>query len=278
MIDKLIIDDNKIELTDKDKLPYTYSFSTAKTHIVKYAISDTDEISAGAFANCAYMTKVKFPKEIKMIKRKAFENCVRLNNVVIPETIEYIGADVWTGCSGMTEMHFEASEPPTNYAEMPKQCKVFIPNDSKYVLAQRPLNPDTVQYYSKTEYNMYKEVPARLLNDTDDYYYDNWTNIAPNDQTIEEKNKIQITGLDFIDTNIVTSVGERLTLKYNIIPENATNRKIYFFDDKNGEGAIQILDTSVEGEIIIDALRQGTVNFTIYAESGVSSKCSVRAR
>lgn len=278
MIDKLIIDDNKIELTQKDTMPYTYAFSTAKTHTVKYAISDTDEISAGAFANCSYMTKVKFPPEIKMIKRRAFENCVRLNNVTIPETIEYIGADVWTGCSGMTEMHFESDVPPTNYAEMPSQCKVYIPNESKYVEATRPLSPDTVQYYSKTNYGMYQEVPARLLNETDIYYYDNWTSIAPNSQTIEEKNRIPITGLDFVDTNITTTVGDRLTLKYVITPENATNRKVYFFDDKDGTGAIQMIDTEVEGEIIIDALRAGTVNFTIYSESGASSKCSVRAR
>lgn len=282
MIDKLIIDGNNIELTEKDKMPYTYAFSTAKVHTVKYALSDTDEISAGAFANCSYMTKVKFPPEIKMIKRRAFENCVRLNNVVIPKTIEYIGANVWNGCTSMTEMTFEATTPPSNSSAIPAGCKVYIPNDSKYVEVTGKLDPDTTQYYSKTEYNMFNAVPANMLEDGKTYYKDNWTTIAPNDVTIEEKNRIPIEDIEVESTNITVNVktenGENviLPIEYKIMPENATNRKLYFISS-NPNGFVKILDDTKEGELLLECT-YNQVSFTdinIYAESGVNVKLTI---
>lgn len=282
MIDKLIIDGANIELNENDKIPYTYNFSTAKTHTVKYALSDTNEISAGAFANCTYMTKVSFPPEIKMIKRRAFENCSRLNNVVIPKTIEYIGTNVWNGCTSLKEIRFEATTPPDNYAEIPKGCKVFIPNDSKYELVEGELDPDNNIYYSKTEYNLYNEVPNRLLESGKEYYVDKWVNVAPNDVTIEEKNRIPITDIELETSNIVTNVaGETdkiLTINYKIKPENATNRKLYFFESNPQYSTIKILDTEKEGEILITCKANSASNntFTIYAESGVNNKFTVQ--
>ena len=288
MIDKLIIDDEKIQLTDTDKIPYTHTFSTAKTHIVKYGLSETDEISANAFANCTNMVSIKFPKEITSIKRNAFENFVRLNNVHIPSTIKYIGANAWKGCTGMTTMTFEDSTPPTSYAEIPSKCKVYIPNDSKYEpIAYTDIQPDLEQYYERTEYNMYKEVASRLMHDGGEYYRDKWTGVAPNSQTIEEKNKVEISGLDFVDKNgtLIPSdtqtnvkLGEQFTIYYKILPEDATNRKIYVFNgtDENGkltkkeDSTVTILeDDKVEGEIICYASRTGAkTNIRIYSESG----------
>lgn len=286
MIDKLIIDNNNIELSEKDKFPYNYQFSTAKTHNVKYALSETNEISAGAFSNCAYMTNVKFPPEITMIKRRAFENCSRLNNITIPKTIQYIGANVWDGCTGMKEIHFEhtgepGSEIPSNFSEMPANCVVYIPNDSKYIKVEKDeygknmnMNPDSVDYYTKTKYNMYEYVSPRLLNDNDEYYYDAWTSIAPNNQTVEEKNKIPINSVDFETTSSVTGIGE-LLLKYSITPSNATNRQLYFFSSLESE-AIKIKDDTVEGELLLECNSPASTTITVYAESGASAFCNIR--
>lgn len=283
MIDKLIIDGVNIELTEKDKMPYNYNFSTAKTHTVKYALSDTNEISAGAFANCTYMTKVKFPPEIKMIKRRAFENCSSLNNVIIPATIEYIGANVWDGCKSMTEISFESTTPPSNFAKLPAGCKAFIPNDSKYSLVEGDFDLDNEIYYERTFYNMYNEVPKTLIDINDPekkYYRDNWTVIADNSITIEEKNRIPVDDIQFDQNTFTTNVaGDKntiLTVKYKIMPENATNRQLYF-TAVNNNSAIQIIDTEKEGEILIEcqANKTASADFRVYAESGINTKFTV---
>lgn len=274
MIDKLIVDDARITLTDADKLPYTYVFSTAKTHTVRYALSETNEIAASAFANCSNMVSVKFPPEIEMIKRRAFENCSRLNNVVIPETIKYIGANCWDGCSSLTEMRFEADTPPTNYAEIPGNCKVYIPDDSKYAYAGKSdtLTPNTTNYYKKEWYNAYTYVPARNMNNATDYYYDRWTSIAPNEQTIEEKNKIVIDKIVF-ETNTLNNfeVGKTTTLSFKIEPADATNTKLYL-DERDGSGynpnVVEVLDIGSDN-IYIKAKAQGTCTIKLYSESGV---------
>ena len=177
MIDKLIVDNENIELTEKDTLPYNYNFTTAQTHTVKYALSgdNIDRIEAEAFKGCSYMTKVKFPKEIKKIMRRAFEDCVRLDNVVIPSTIEYVGANVFNGCTGMKALHFEGTVPPATWdSEIPAQCTVFVPNDNKYELATKPLTPDTTIYYTKSEFNQFSYAPGRTLVDDEahEYYVD----------------------------------------------------------------------------------------------------------
>ena len=299
MIDKLIIDGANIELTEKDKFPYTYNFSTAKTHTVKYALSDTDEISANAFTNCTYMTKVKFPPEISRIKRRAFENCSRLNNVTIPSTIHYIGANVWDGCTSLTNMKFEHQDPNdpdtgiTNYAEIPSNCTVIIPNGSKYSYVEgfKNLTPDTVDYYTKTKYNMFSYVPARNMEDNGtEYYKDNWTSIAPNDQTVEEENEIPIDDITFENSSIIMGRNVKQMVKVIITPENATNKRLHVFTSVNGlnernpdiaVAAVANAEDLASGKdkseelIIQTANRIGSIDFYVYAENGIYSILNV---
>jgi hypothetical protein len=289
MIDKLIIDGENIELSEKDTFPYQYKFSTAKTHTVKYALSDTNEIAAGAFKDCKNMTKVTFPPEITMIKREAFRNCSKLDNVIIPTTIEYIGPKVWDGCTSLNTLTFEATVPPTNYATLPDNCTVFIPNDSKYVEAEGTLDPDNVIYYSKTEYNMYEEVEARNIDNSKTYYYDNWTSIGDNDRTVELKNKKPIESIDFEQSTINTSIanGDSIVdLNYTITPSDATNTALYFFHSGSGNAEYYDEDPNTvykdflkdgKGTIQVRVTSAGNAeSFTIYAESGANAKCSVK--
>lgn len=298
MIDKLIIDGSQITLTEKDTLPYTYMFTQLGTHTVKYGLTDTDEVSASAFANCTNMTSVKFPKEITKIKRKAFQNCSKLNNVVIPATIKYIGANVWDGCTSLDNMTFEATTPPENYSEVPAKCKVYIPDDSKYLMATsyNDLDPDTTDYYTRSAYNQYSYVPARNIKDDGTYYYyDAWTSVAPNAQTIEQKNRIPISRLQFAQQSVNMSrydkeknpVATTIVL-YSILPADATNRKIYVYSDKDysdltpkqledREYVAMVFDDTVEGELIIAAgTKTGVVTLSIYSESGAYDKLTVR--
>ena len=280
MINKLIIDGVQTELGENDKIPYTYTFATAKTHNVKFALDGTNEISAEAFKNCANLTKINFPSQIKMIKRRAFENCTRLNNVVIPSTIEYIGANAFDGCTGLDEITFEAATPPQNFCEFPSHTNCFIPNDSKYLLAET-LDPDNVIYYSKTFYNQYNEVIGKNLDLSGNtpYYYDAWTSIAPNHQTIEEKNRRPVDNLEFTESSrrVTDPEVKQIVLSYTISPADATNQSIYFKVQEGREAMMSIVeDFSVPGEIIVNlADRNGNGDIIAYAESGVWSKVNI---
>ena len=276
MINKLIIDDKQIELTEKDKFPYTYSFSTAKAHKVRFAIDDTNEICAESFKNCTYLTKITFPSQISMIKRRAFENCSRLNNLIIPDTIKYIGANVFDGCSSLDNVTFEGNVPPENYAEFPNNCTCFIPNDSKYIKATY-LDKDNVQYYSKTWYNQYNPVNGKdlpnELSETDEYYYDNWVSIVPNDQSIELKNKKPIDNIEFEINQITGNIGDLLTITYTVSPTDTTNPAVYFQNTR--ETLMEIVDTTKPGEILVQLNNSGRGEILAYAESGAWAKVQI---
>jgi hypothetical protein len=278
MINKLIIDGAQVELGEEDKIPYTYTFSTAKTHTVKFALDGTNEISAEAFKNCANLTKINFPPQIKMIKRRAFENCTRLNNLVIPSTIEYIGANVFDGCTALEEIKFETPTPPDNFCEFPSNTTCFIPNDSKYKLAET-LDPDNVQYYSKTWYNQYNEVIGKNLDlsGNTEYYYDAWTSIAPNYQTVEEKNRRPVETIEFVsDFRITDPETKQIVISYTITPADATNQSIYFKSSIGGIVAKVVEDFSVPGEIIVDlGDTAGSEDIIAYAESGAWAKSKI---
>lgn len=282
MIDNIIIDDAKITLTSKDTYPYSYMFSSPKVHNVKYGLSTT-YVGASAFANCTNMISVKFPEEITDIKRRAFENCSRLNNVVIPENIKYIGANVWDGCTSLNNITFETSNPESisNNSTLPTNCKVYIPTDSKYAFASSKvseLNPNTVNYYTKSAWNEFTYIPARNFKDGVDYYYDRWTHIAPNEQTIEENNRKVIEKVIFAQNTLNVEVGSKTELKFTINPTDATNTKLYaIYDRENATNVAEVMEINSDNIYII-AKAIGSIRVSLYAESGAYDYCEINVR
>lgn len=278
MINKLIVDGMQIQLSEEDKIPYTYTFATSKTHNVKFALDETDEICAEAFKNCVNLSKINFPPQIKLIKRRAFENCSRLDNVVIPSTIEYIGANVFDGCSNLKEMKFEASTPPQNYCEIPAQTICYIPTDSKYSKAET-LDPDNEIYYKKSWYNQYTEVVgANLkLDGSEEYYKDNWVSVAPNHQTVEEKDRKPVDNIEFeiVSQRVTDTELSSLILTYTVSPEDTTNPKIYF--KSSNEFLLTVEEQyNKPNEVMINiSNRNGVGDIFAYAESGVWAKSSL---
>jgi hypothetical protein len=278
MINKLIVDGMQIQLSEDDKIPYTYTFATSKTHTVKFALDETNEICAEAFKNCSNLTKINFPSQIKLIKRRAFENCSRLNNVVIPETIEYIGANAFDGCTSLSEMQFLAATPPQNYCEFPSNTICYIPTDSKYSKAEN-LDPDNEIYYKKSWYNQYTEVVgANLkLDGSEEYYKDNWVSIAPNNQTVEEKDRKPVDSIEFeIQTTRVTDpTVQYVTFTYTLTPEDTTNTNIYF--QSSNEFVLNIVeDFSKPNQVTVEvAQRNGVADIYAYAESGAWGRTNV---
>ena len=274
----MIIDGVQVQLSEEDKIPYTYSFATSKTHSVKFALDQTDEICAEAFKNCSNLTKINFPPQIKLIKRRAFENCSKLDNVVIPSTIEYIGANAFDGCGGLNEIKFEAMTPPDNYCEFPSHTVCYIPTGSKYSKVET-LDPDNDIYYKKSWYNQYSEVAGANLkfDGSEEYYKDNWVSIAPNYQTLEEKDRKPVTNLEFeFSSERVTDPNlTQITLTYTVTPEDTTNPNIYF---KTGNEYLLTVveDFSQPNKVIINvANRNGVTDVFAYAESGVWAKTNI---
>lgn len=73
-------------------------------------------IGSSAFANCAGLTSVAFPREMSMIGSYAFERCTGLTSIVLPEKINSIGEYAFWGCTGLTSMEVHLS-PKTNVGD-----------------------------------------------------------------------------------------------------------------------------------------------------------------
>lgn len=274
MINKLIIDGENVELTDKSQVPFTYTFAQAQTHQVYLALDNTDEICAYAFMDCKDLTYISFPDEIKRIKRGAFKNCTSLERVPISSNIEYIGKEAFDGCKSLKEIDFESSEVPDIYCTLPNQTVIYVPDDSKYVpIAYADMNKDgNTEYFTKTEWNQYEKLlDVTFASETGGPYYQNkWDEIADNDHTVEYKNRYPVTSIEF-ERNVAINLGQTFELTYTIGPENCTNRAITW---KTSSNLFEVVELGKENIVGIKATNNpsavGAIGvISAYAESGV---------
>lgn len=280
MINKLIIDESNIELNDKSKVPYSYTFAQANTHVVRYGIDNTDEICAYAFEGCTELSYIAFPPEIKNIKRGAFKNCTSLERVPLSANIKYIGKEVFDGCTSLREIDFEHNDPPTAYCTFPSQTILYVPNGQKYVeVAYEQMNLDgTVQYFTKNAYsNKYERVyDVTFATEDGTYFRNKWDKLGDDAHVVEEKNRYPVTDIEFTPSANI-KVGETFNLSYTLSPENVTNTQLYWYSTFSGFTVDT--DTGVEGMVKVkattDSSRVGSTGKIIaYAESGVSFSSS----
>lgn len=277
MINKLIIDDSNIELTDKSQVPYSYTFAQANTHVVRYGIDNTDEICAYAFKDCTELSYIAFPPEIKNIKRGAFKGCTSLEKVPLSTSIQYIGKEVFDGCTSLKEVDFEHNEPPTTYCTFPSQTVLYVPNDQKYVeVPYEKMNLDgTVQYFTKNAYShKYERVYDVTFATADGTYFRNkWDALADDSHVVEQKNRYPVSNIEFTPSANI-SLGSTFQLSYTLEPENVTNTQLYWYS--SFAGFTIDTDTGVPGMVKVKtdnattAQVGSTGKITAYAESGVS--------
>lgn len=292
MINKLIIDGVNTELDERTQMPYTYTFSQAKTHNVRIALDDTDEICAEAFKDCKNLTKITIPEDIKLIKRRAFENCTGLSTFTMPASIRYIGANAFDGCSNLTEVNFESTEAPDVFCEWPDQCSCFVPNGSKYELLENNADADTTGatwYYTKTNYNAYHMVdnPNVIPSSEDKYYINRWQSMVNSDIVFEQKDKVPVDDIIITYNSIDIYNGQSLalaantyvTLTYTLLPADETNHGVVWETGQNG--LITILDTTQPNTIftyvnnVNNVTGTGATTLTAYAESGAFNRCNI---
>lgn len=277
MINKIIIDGENVELTDKSQVPYTHTFAQANTHVVRFGIDNTNEICAYAFQNCTDLSYIAFPDEIENIKRGAFKGCTSLERVPLSKHIKYIGKEVFDGCTSLQEVEFEHDNPPTTYCTFPSQTTIYVPNDQKYAPVDfEDMNLDgTVQYFQQNpdshKYERIYDVSFCDANGT--YFYNKWQDLGDDDHVRELKNRYPVSNITF-ERTVGISVGGSFELSYVLEPEYTTNTQLYW-KSSNDDIFTVITDTGKAGIVNIKATDNAaavgsTVNITAYAESGTS--------
>ena len=293
MINKIIVDGENVELTDKSQVPFKHTFSQANTHIVRYGIDDTDEICAYAFQNCTELSYISFPDEIKNIKRCAFKGCTSLKAVPLSEHIEYIGREVFDGCTSLEEIEFKATEPPQVFCTLPAQTKIYVPNDSKYVhIAYADMIPDDrTEYFTKNAYSgKYEKInDITWTDESGTYFYNKWQDIANDEHTVEVKNRVPVENITMYREMTVYK-NENATISYSLSPANITNNQLHWFlngrpeseliTDINCTPVVDEVANTVSGEIRINtsANAGSRISLTAYAESGVSYIMTLNVR
>lgn len=296
MINKLIIDDYNVELTEKTEMPYSYTFPQSATHIVRYGIDGDDEICAYAFEGCTDLTFISFPEEIKRIKRGAFKGCTSLEKVPLSPSIEYIGKEAFDGCKSLKELDFEGTNVPEVYCTLPSQTNIYVPDGSKYeIVSYDDLVWDgSVEYFLKDENNVYKKISEisfaeEFTGETDEhgdpikttFYRNRWDSLADGNHTIEYKNRYPVTKITPIDDNYVFgfTAGQTNTVTVNFTPEYATNLALtwklsqnHYFTLNTNTGDPHTIEVTAKDESILGGATMAQETLTATAESGTNVK------
>lgn len=271
MVNKLVVDNQNIEINESTQIPFSYTFSTSGVHSVRIGLDNTEEICAYAFKDCKELSKVKFPSKITMIKRNAFENCTSLKSIDIPKTIQYVGPGVFDGCDNLNEINFEDTIPPTVfYDELESHTNCYIPDGSKFIKVnyEDTVKDGSVKYYEKNVLGGYEEVDFESLEEGKEYYYDNWLTVHDHLHVIEQKFKVKPERIAFVDGgvevknfgNIEQGTSAQL-FDYIIEPENATNKKVYYYSNNPN-----LVSVSQTGVITAKPVSQGRATIYVCTE------------
>lgn len=111
-------------------------------------------LGTGAFASCSLLTGItKIPNGITQILSSTFSYCSSLNTMTFHSGITSIQATAFTGCYGLTEIHFLSTTPPTvananAWTGIPTTCKIYVPTGtlSAYTSAANYPDPATYTY------------------------------------------------------------------------------------------------------------------------------------
>lgn len=100
----------------------------------EYVVPETvKKIDKYSFYEVYGLTKVILPKSLTEIASSAFAHIKKLSTITLPEKLEQIGFGVFMNCTGLSEVHVLATEPPycssmVFYNVDFDQCKLFVPH------------------------------------------------------------------------------------------------------------------------------------------------------
>lgn len=95
-------------------------------------ITDSVNISYGAFSNCKSIENITISNGVKKISDYAFYNCENLKKFEIPNKVETIGKGAFDGCDNISKITFEKGSKITEIGESAFLCKslkkIILPN------------------------------------------------------------------------------------------------------------------------------------------------------
>lgn len=114
-------------------------------------------LNSGFLHSCRCLKSVSFPANITSIESTALQYCYVLNTIIIPDDVSAIAANAFSGCSGLKEMHFKPTTPPTvansnAFGSLSTDCVIYVPYSAdhsilnSYKTASNYPDPNTYTY------------------------------------------------------------------------------------------------------------------------------------
>ena len=90
-------------------------------------------IDGGAFTRCSGLTSIIIPSTVTTIEGEAFRE-TSITTITIPSSVTTFGAEVFENCTGLTEIIFEGTTPPSTDPTAPISpyvtCPIYVPDAS----------------------------------------------------------------------------------------------------------------------------------------------------
>lgn len=123
------------------------------TLLNEIAIPDgVTSIGLSAFTSCG-ISSVKIPDGVTIVNDSTFSSCSSLISIYIPQSVTTIQTYAFSNCSGLAEIVFASTTPPTvsgsnAFTNLPVDCKIYVPvgSLSAYTSATNYPDPSTYTY------------------------------------------------------------------------------------------------------------------------------------
>lgn len=100
------------------------------------AVTIPSNVSVGTYAFSGCLRLKRFSHGVlTSIGNSTFSSCYQLTRFVVPREVTTIDTFAFSGCTGLAELHFTSSTPPTvtswnAFSNVPKDCIIYVPAGS----------------------------------------------------------------------------------------------------------------------------------------------------